>query len=48
VPTVLIDALDRQGAAGLHVVSNNCGVDGVGLGVLLGKHRIARVTGSTG
>jgi acyl CoA:acetate/3-ketoacid CoA transferase alpha subunit len=28
------------------VVSNNCGVDGQGLGVLLAAGRIARVTGS--
>ena len=34
------------GAAGLRVVSNNCGVDGRGLGVLLAAGRIARVTGS--
>jgi 3-oxoacid CoA-transferase subunit A len=46
MPTALIDALDRQGARDLHVVSNNCGVNGVGLAVLLAKHRIARVTGS--
>jgi 3-oxoacid CoA-transferase subunit A len=46
VPTVLISALFRQGAAGLRVVSNNCGVDGGGLGLLLAAGRIARVTGS--
>lgn len=46
VPNVLIDALYRQGAGRLSVVSNNCGVDGGGLGVLLAAGRIARVTGS--
>ncbi|MGW0707549.1 CoA transferase subunit A [Streptomyces sp. NPDC002643] len=46
IPAVLIDALYEQGATGLRVVSNNCGVDGRGLGVLLGAGRIARVTGS--
>jgi 3-oxoacid CoA-transferase subunit A len=46
IPGVLIDALHAQGARGLHVVSNNCGTDGQGLGVLLDAHRIARVTGS--
>ncbi|WP_435131065.1 CoA transferase subunit A [Actinacidiphila sp. bgisy144] len=46
VPNVVIDALYDQGATGLSVVSNNCGVDGAGLGVLLAAHRIARVTGS--
>ncbi|MET9909439.1 CoA transferase subunit A [Streptomyces sp. NPDC006476] len=46
IPEVLIQALHTQGATGLEVVSNNCGVDGRGLGVLLGDGRIARVTGS--
>ncbi|CAL9373939.1 putative succinyl-CoA:3-ketoacid coenzyme A transferase subunit A [Streptomyces sp. enrichment culture] len=46
VPEVLIRALYAQGASGLEVVSNNCGVDGRGLGVLLAAGRIARVTGS--
>ncbi|WP_189783532.1 CoA transferase subunit A [Streptomyces capitiformicae] len=46
IPDVLIQALHAQGATGLQVVSNNCGVDGRGLGVLLADGRIARVTGS--
>jgi 3-oxoacid CoA-transferase subunit A len=46
VPVDLIDAVVENGAAGLRVVSNNCGVDGWGLGRLLGEHRVARVTGS--
>ncbi len=46
VPDVLIGALHTQGARGLSVVSNNCGVDGGGLGVLLAAGRITRVTGS--
>jgi 3-oxoacid CoA-transferase subunit A len=46
VPAVLIEALLRQGAEGLGVVSNNCGVDGGGLGTLLAAGRIVRVTGS--
>ncbi|MFF5159575.1 CoA transferase subunit A [Streptomyces sp. NPDC000348] len=46
VPEALIRALYAQGASGLEVVSNNCGVDGRGLGVLLAAGRIARVTGS--
>ncbi|CAM5680398.1 CoA transferase subunit A [Streptomyces pharetrae] len=46
VPEVLIRALHEQGATGLEVVSNNCGVDGRGLGILLAAGRIARVTGS--
>jgi 3-oxoacid CoA-transferase subunit A len=46
VPNVLIDALYAAGPTGLSVVSNNCGVDGGGLGVLLAARRISRVTGS--
>ncbi|MGW3649664.1 CoA transferase subunit A [Streptomyces sp. NPDC000878] len=46
IPDVLIKALHAQGATGLKIVSNNCGVDGRGLGVLLTDGRIARVTGS--
>ena len=46
IPDVLIKALHAQGATGLKIVSNNCGVDGRGLGVLLTDSRIARVTGS--
>jgi 3-oxoacid CoA-transferase subunit A len=46
VPDTLIQALFQQGAAELSVVSNNCGVDGGGLGVLLAAGRIVRVTGS--
>lgn len=46
VPNVLIAALYQQGAGGLGVVSNNCGVDGGGLGILLAAGRITRVTGS--
>ncbi|MEU9481851.1 CoA transferase subunit A [Streptomyces sp. NPDC048191] len=46
VPEVLIGALHESGVSGLSVVSNNCGVDGRGLGILLAAGRIARVTGS--
>ena len=46
VPNVLIAALYEQGARNLSVVSNNCGVDGGGLGILLAAGRIVRVTGS--
>jgi 3-oxoacid CoA-transferase subunit A len=46
IPWVLIEALERQGASGLTVVSNNCGTDGAGLGVLLGQGRIRRVIAS--
>lgn len=46
IPSTLIAALHAQGANSLRVVSNNCGTDDHGLGILLGVGRIARVTGS--
>ncbi|MDF2704726.1 MAG: succinyl-CoA--3-ketoacid-CoA transferase [Nonomuraea muscovyensis] len=46
IPNVLIRALYDTGVTGISVVSNNCGVDGGGLGVLLAARRIARVTAS--
>jgi 3-oxoacid CoA-transferase subunit A len=46
IPNVLIAALHDAGVTDLQVVSNNCGVDGWGLGVLLDDHRIARVVAS--
>jgi 3-oxoacid CoA-transferase subunit A len=46
IPNVLIQALYNTGVTGIAVVSNNCGVDGGGLGVLLAAGRIARVTAS--
>ena len=46
IPWILIDALLEQGASGLTIVSNNCGTDGAGLGLLLEKRRISRVIAS--
>jgi len=46
IPHNLIRALLEQGATDLVTVSNNCGVDGWGLGVLLDNKRIRRTTGS--
>ncbi|MEU6455088.1 CoA transferase subunit A [Streptomyces sp. NPDC047065] len=46
VPEVLIRALYELGTTSLEVVSNNCGVDERGLGILLSAGRIARVIGS--
>jgi 3-oxoacid CoA-transferase subunit A len=46
IPSILIDALLRRGVSELVTVSNNCGVDDWGLGVLLAAHRIRRTTGS--
>lgn len=45
-PMVLIDALLDQGADELSIVSNNCGVDDWGLGVLLAARRIRKMTSS--
>ena len=46
IPHNLIQALLEAGATDLVTVSNNCGVDGWGLGVLLDHKRIRRTTAS--
>src|SRR3954467_13546433 len=46
VPMALIQALYDVGTDDLKVVSNNCGVDEWGLGVLLYAKRISRMTSS--
>ncbi|MBI1757729.1 MAG: CoA transferase subunit A [Actinobacteria bacterium] len=46
IPHVLIKALLDAGTTDLATVSNNCGVDGWGLGMLLAAGRIRRTTGS--
>ncbi|MCW2634400.1 MAG: 3-oxoacid CoA-transferase, subunit [Blastococcus sp.] len=46
IPTALIEALYRAEISGLETVSNNCGVDDWGLGILLGARRIRRTVGS--
>jgi 3-oxoacid CoA-transferase subunit A len=46
VPIVLIRAILEAGATALEVVSNNCGVDGWGLGLLLSEGRIRRIIAS--
>ncbi|CAL9334566.1 CoA transferase subunit A [Streptomyces sp. enrichment culture] len=46
IPDLLIAALAEQGADDLEIFSNNCGVDGIGLGILLDLGRIRRVTAS--
>ncbi len=46
IPWFLIEALLDHGAGELTIVSNNCGVDGAGLGLLLEARRITRVIGS--
>ncbi len=46
IPWILIEAVLEQGARDLTIVSNNCGVDGAGLGLLLTERRISRVIAS--
>ena len=46
IPSTLIAALLERPVRDLRVVSNNCGVDGWGLGLLLGAGRISRMTSS--
>jgi 3-oxoacid CoA-transferase subunit A len=46
VPEALVQAIYERGATSLETVSNNCGVDGIGLGLLLAAHRIRRTVAS--
>lgn len=45
-PIALIEALLEQGTTDLSIVSNNCGVDDWGLGILLRARRIRKMTSS--
>lgn len=46
IPENLIAEIKRRGTRDLTVVSNNCGVDGFGLGVLLEDRQISKVVAS--
>ena len=46
IPEALIEALKESGAKNLTVVSNNAGVDGIGLGRLLETKQIAKMISS--
>jgi 3-oxoacid CoA-transferase subunit A len=46
IPENLIDAIVDSGVKGLTVVSNNCGVDGWGLGKLLDNRQIRKMVSS--
>lgn len=46
IPENLIAEIQRKGTSGLTVVSNNCGVDGFGLGLLLEKKQINKMVSS--
>jgi 3-oxoacid CoA-transferase subunit A len=45
-PMKLIEALHAQGTRDLSIVSNNCGVDDWGLGILLNDKHIRKMTSS--
>lgn len=46
IPEVLIGAIRESGVKNLTVISNNAGVDGIGLGVLLETRQISRMISS--
>lgn len=46
IPNALIEAIRETGVKGLTVVSNNAGVDGFGLGILLETRQIKRMISS--
>jgi 3-oxoacid CoA-transferase subunit A len=46
IPEQLIDALVATGHKGFSVISNNCGIDGVGLGKLLNTRQIKKMISS--
>jgi 3-oxoacid CoA-transferase subunit A len=46
IPELLIDALVKSGVKDLTIASNNCGVDGFGLGKLLDTKQIAKMMSS--
>ncbi len=46
VPMALIEAIRESGVSNLTIVSNNAGIDGVGLGILLESRQIAKMISS--
>ena len=46
IPENLIEAIRVSGVKNLTVISNNCGIDGFGLGVLLGAGQISKMISS--
>ena len=46
IPTVLIDAIRRSGVKDLTIISNNAGIDDVGLGVLLQTRQVRKMISS--
>ena len=46
IPENLIQAIYRRGTRGLTVISNNCGIDAKGLGILLGNGQVKKIVAS--
>ncbi|MHA2788590.1 CoA transferase subunit A [Corynebacterium sp. S7] len=46
IPMVLIEAVEESGINDLEIISNNAGIEGVGLGRLLDSHQVRRVVAS--
>ena len=46
IPELLIAAIHRAGTRNLTIASNNCGVDGFGLGILLDSKQISKMQSS--
>src|SRR5688572_24989060 len=46
IPEALIEGIERSGTTGLTVISNNAGIDGIGLGRLLSSRQIRKMVSS--
>src|SRR5215210_5416772 len=46
IPNVLIEAIRDSGVKGLTIISNNAGIDGVGLGILLDTRQVKKMISS--
>jgi 3-oxoacid CoA-transferase subunit A len=46
IPENLIQAIARKGTRGLTIISNNCGIDGKGLGLLLAAGQVKKMISS--
>lgn len=46
IPEVLIGAIREAGVTGLTIISNNAGVDGIGLGILLETRQVKKMVSS--
>ena len=46
IPSALIEAIRDSGVTGLTVISNNAGIDGAGLGLLLESRQVKRMVSS--